>query len=471
MSARLAARCAALALLLGSLPARAERTTLLESTYDDAEAGRAGAVGVEQQVGILDDPALAAYVQSLGDKLLRAVPQRSFAYRFQVVDEAEPNAFALPGGYIFISRGLLAIAGNEDELACVIGHEIAHVAKRHAAAQQGATRGQSGLVSPFLRAGRSAAYARDLERTADRDGQILCAAAGYDPRGLATFLESLTRYERLHSGELRDPGYFDTHPLSRERSSIAFVQASELRWSRDASVGDPRDALLARTEGLPIGQRPESGMFMGSVFLHPDLGFKLRFPPRWRTANGGSVVGAQAPQGDAVVYLTADAQPGEVEAVARRWAEKGVPRDVAIRKSGPFRVGEVKAWQLDLLGGGPGQASVRSYVTFVPLRGAVWRITGAGLVGPNLESTLLTARSFRPINDEDRAILTSTRLRIVPAESGEDLAAVTKRTGSIWSVPEASVFNGGRSPTQLFQGGERVKIARSEPYAIAARRE
>jgi predicted Zn-dependent protease len=141
-----------------------------------------------------------------------------------------------------------------------------------------------------------------------------------------------------------------------------------------------------------------------------------------------------------------------------------------IRKSGPFRVGESRAWQLDLLGGG-GQAGVRSYVTFVPHRGAVWRITGAGLAGPNLESTLLTTRSFRPMNDEDRAILRSTRLRIVTAEPGEDLAAVTKRTDSTWSVLEASVFNGGRSATQAFEGGERVKIAQSESYPVGAKSE
>ena len=461
MSTRLAAACAALFLLLTSVSARAERTTILESTYDEADVGRAGAASVEQQVGTLDDPALVAYVQKIGDKLLRAVPQRSSAYRFQVVDEAEPNAFALPGGYIFISRGLLTLVSNEDELACVIGHEIAHVAKRHAAAKQGARRGQSVLVSPFLRAGRSAAYSRDLERTADRDGQILCAAAGYDPRGLATFLESLMRYERLQTGQARDAGYFDSHPLSRERASIAFIGASELRWKRDGSLADPAAALLERTEGLAIGQRPEAGMFMGSVFIHPVLGFKLRFPPRWRTANGGAAVGAQAPQGDAVVYLTADPQPGAPEQVAKQWAEKEVRPPLNVKGSGPLRVGTVQAWKLDLLGGPQG---ARSYVTFIPHRGKVWRITGAGLVGPNLESTLLTARSFRPVNEEDRAIVRATRLRIATAEPGEDLAALTQRTGSTWSVLEASVFNGGRSATQTFEGGERVKIALGEPY-------
>jgi predicted Zn-dependent protease len=111
--------------------------------------------------------------------------ERPFAYRFRW--STGGNAFALPGGHIFVSRGLLALANDEDELACVIGHEIGHVAKRHAAAQQGAARGRFPLQNPWLRAGQMAAYSRDLERSADHDGQILCAAAGYDPRGLARF--------------------------------------------------------------------------------------------------------------------------------------------------------------------------------------------------------------------------------------------------------------------------------------------
>ena len=114
---------------------------------------------------------------------------------------------------------------------------------------------------------------------------------------------------------------------------------------------------------------------------------------------------------------------------------------------------------------------MRSYVTFIPHRGQVWRLTGAGMVGPNLESTLLTARSFRPVNEEDRAIVHANRLRIVAAEAGEDLGTLTKRTDSAWSVLEVSVYNGGRSPTEPLEAGERVKIARSEPYDFDVTRE
>jgi predicted Zn-dependent protease len=106
----------ALAVLAAALApaARADRTILLDSAYDDRDAGREAAKGVEARIGLLGDPALDAYVQGIGDKLLRAIPNRPFEYRFRVVDQIEPNAFALPGGHIFVSRGLLALANDED---------------------------------------------------------------------------------------------------------------------------------------------------------------------------------------------------------------------------------------------------------------------------------------------------------------------------------------------------------------------
>src|SRR5262249_30355057 len=132
--------CAALPLALacaGGGSSQPGKVTVLMTDTDEARAGREGAAEVAAQMGLLGDAALDAYVGGIGQKLLRGLPYRAFDYQFRVVDQVEPNAFALPGGYIFVSRGLLLLANDEDELACVIGHEITHVARHHAAAQQG----------------------------------------------------------------------------------------------------------------------------------------------------------------------------------------------------------------------------------------------------------------------------------------------------------------------------------------------
>ena len=156
---------------------------MLVTSVDDERAGQQASASVKAQIGVLENSPLSAYVDRVGRKVLRGMPRRAFGFEFNVVDQMEPNAFALPGGYIFISRGLLALANSEDELACVIGHEIIHSAHRHAAQQQALSETRSELSPcPGTRAGKVAGYSRDMEREADKDGQKLCAAVGLRPR-------------------------------------------------------------------------------------------------------------------------------------------------------------------------------------------------------------------------------------------------------------------------------------------------
>ena len=270
--------------------------------YDDMRVGREASSDVAAQIGVVDDPELQAYVSGIGRKLLRGIPVR-FDYQFAVVDQVEPNAFALPGGYIFISRGLLALTNSEDELACVLGHEITHAAHRHAAAQQQLGKRVSPVAMPWNRAARMAAYGRDMERDADKGGQILCAAAGYDPMGMSTFLDSLGQAERLEMGYSRRASFFATHPGSRERAAVNAVRAGEMRWRRDPALADSRATLMQQIDGLALGQRPEAGVFRGNNFLHPDLDFYVRFPAGWIQSNSNRAVGAMQVSKQAVSKL------------------------------------------------------------------------------------------------------------------------------------------------------------------------
>ena len=216
----------AAALVLGSCSSTPKRAapgqrTILLTEADDARVGREASAGVAAQMGLLRDPALDAYISQMGNTLLRGVPRRSFQYEFSVVDQYEPNAFALPGGFVFISRGLLALTNSEDELACVIGHEITHAARRHAAMQQALAKAGP-LSMPWSRRANMAAYGRDMEREADRGGQILAAAAGYDPRGMSTFLSSLDKLERLRIGHMRF-----AEPHQPHRAFETFVDIEE----------------------------------------------------------------------------------------------------------------------------------------------------------------------------------------------------------------------------------------------------
>ena len=440
---------------------------VLMSDFDDARAGEQGAREVEAQVGLYEDPELSAWLSRMGSKVLRGVPRRGFDYRFHVVDMAEPNAFALPGGQIYVSRGLLALANNEDEVACVLGHEIAHAAQRHAAAQQQISQRINPLAMPWNRAAMMAAYGRDMEREADAMGQRLCAAAGYDPMGMSTFLRSLETYETLRLGYSRQPSYFDSHPAARERAASNAVRARELRWRPDPSLGDTREGYRQVVSGLPYGPRPETGLFVGDEFLHPELGFSLRLPRGWTQVNNAQAVGAVEPRGEAMVFLAANEAAGDAEAMAAAWvAAQADSGGVRVERQGPVKVGHIDAWRLRVSAGGGG-GRVSSVVTFIPWDGDAWRITGASreLGGDHLlQRTLVTARSLRPVTPEDLADIRVSRVEWVRAQAGEGLEGLSDRTGNAWDIQTTAIYNGVFADHR-FEGGEFAKVLHSEPWS------
>ena len=443
-----------------------KKRTVLMTEYDDARVGEQASVDVASQMGVLDDPELNAYVTEIGRKLLRGLPRRSVQYQFSVVDQEEPNAFALPGGYIFISRGLLALAQSEDELACVIGHEITHVSHRHAAAQQQLSK--RGIAMPWIKAGKMAAYGRDMERDADKGGQILCAAAGYDPMGMSTFLKSLGQTERFRLGYSRNPGWLDSHPGSNERAAVNAVRASEIRWRRDPLLGDTQASLYEQLEGLPWGQRPEAGVFNGDIFMHPDLDFYIRFPRDWYTQNTNSAVGAQEPRGRAIVFLSADAPPGDPQKIAETWAEKTKQtQHIDVKDSRHVKIGHIDAWRMKVnsrMGGG----LVTSLVTFIPYAGATWRVTAMSLAmdaDKYLGRTLVTARSFRPLTDEEKNSITESVLHVVKAQPSDSIERLSQRTGNAWDVRATALYN-SIFIDHRFGGGERVKTVQVRPYKV-----
>jgi predicted Zn-dependent protease len=447
-----------------SAPKKKKRTVLM-TEYDDARVGEEASVSVAQQMGVLADPAINAYVTEIGLKLLRGLPRRSFQYHFAVVDQEEPNAFALPGGYIFISRGLLVLANSEDELACVIGHEITHVHHRHAAAQQGLAK--RGITMPWIKAGKMAAYGRDMERDADKGGQILCAAAGYDPMGMSTFLANLGQTERFRLGFSRNPGWLDSHPGSTERAAVNAIRASEIRWKRDPLLGDTQVSLYNKIEGLPYGQRPEAGVFQGDIFMHPDLDFYIRFPNGWYTQNTNSVVGAQEPRGRAIVFLTAESAAGEPQKIAEAWAAKTQEtQSIDIKDSRHVKVGHLDAWRMRV-NARSGGGLLTSLVTFFPYSQATWRVTAmsrAGDADNYLGRTLVTARSFRPLTEEERASIVEQTLHIVQALPEESVERLGQRTGNGWDVRATALYN-GVFVDHRFGRGDLVKTLRTKPYA------
>ncbi|MCY3765930.1 MAG: M48 family metallopeptidase [Gemmatimonadetes bacterium] len=204
------------------------------STEQEVEIGREAAREIERDLRLYNDPAVTAYINSLGQMLARYSSRSGLTYYFKVVDTDEVNAFALPGGWLYVNRGLITTAENESELAGVIGHEIGHVDRKHGARAISRQFGAAVIVEATL-GGENASvrrqvlrqvvavstgmgqlkYGRDAEREADQFAVESTYAAGIDPEGTATFFQKLVAMQKKEPGQLAK--MFSTHPPSRER--------------------------------------------------------------------------------------------------------------------------------------------------------------------------------------------------------------------------------------------------------------
>ncbi len=462
-----------------------ERDLVFLSTDDEVRVGREAADQVAAEMGLVDAPEISAFVAAVGQRVAVAAPVEGYDYSFQIVDRVEPNAFALPGGYVFLSRGLLVLSNDENELATVLAHEIVHVAARHHAQRRARATGVGllalpgllvgGLVggtlgsivsAPFAVAGVGAiaSYSRGQELEADEYGQRLAGLAGYDPAGLSVFLASLERDEALRAGSVRRTSWFDSHPVTLRRVDDAAKRAPALEPTQPRTLS--RRAYLERLDGLLVGDNPAEGIFDGQRFLHPDLDFTIVFPEGWKTANTPRSVGAYPEDGRAQIALELEGRSdGPREAAnAFLWDLRQETRvDVA-------RMDRVEIAGRDAVRGqfvvATRRGSVAVDATWIAHAGSIYRLTGVVPEGYGAEDRRIfgaVGQSFSALGTEQRAGIRESRLRVRQAYAGESLDELSRRTGNLWSLQETAVANGVSVDAPL-SAGQSIKVAIQQPY-------
>lgn len=452
----------------------------------DRKIGEETAKSVEEQIGLIDDKALGEYLERVGQRVAAALPARQFTYKFSVVDQIEPNAFAVPGGYVYVSRGLLALAKSEDELAGVLAHEIQHVERRHSVKQMRkefglgllALPGQivGGIVSEDLAtlAGKpfeavAAGYSRDQEREADTLGQPLAAAAGYDPKAMAAILDRMERFIGTLTSEKRSPSFFDSHPTTPERVGTLNQRAASITPAPAKPVAPNEAAFYKRLDGLLVGTNPSEGLVKDESFLHPDLGFRIVFPKGWAVDNSHTAVAAMAPdkKGVAVLGIAGKGEAADLPKIAAAFSDKLAkqyrtkPSEVVGTTAGGLPARAIYVTDSS------GKEPMHLYFLWIVLKGNVYQMIG---IGPESHRPLVkaVADSLRPLTDAERASITEMRLRIVAAKAGEDLGTLSKRAGGALAVPVLAAMNGLPEGAK-FRGGEWVKVAVKRPHKAAGR--
>jgi predicted Zn-dependent protease len=310
-------------------------------------------------------------------------------------------------------------------------------------------------------------YSRSQENEADRLGQGIAALAGYDPAGMASFLKDLEFTERLELGASRRVRFFDTHPATRQRSATAAQRARGIAWKPRDGIARDREEYLRRLDGMVVGTSAAEGVFRGGRFIHPDLGFTIRFPDGWETRNTRQAVGAIARDRSAQVVLEHHGTGHDLEKALAEFAEEAKEDGLRIERTEAIQVGGSEALRAHA------RVSTRFgglavLLTFIESDGHVYRITGVSRGDHDTHRAVFmnVARSFRPVPSEVRGSVQETRLRLAEARTGESLARLSARTGNQWPLQKTAVMNDVFA-TDALEPGQLVKVAIAQPYQPA----
>ena len=316
-------------------PVTGNREFVTMSQAQEIGIGRENHAVITREMGIYDDAALQEYVEDIGYQLAGESHRPDLPWQFTIVDTPVVNAFALPGGFIYLTRGLMAYLGSESELVGVMGHEIGHVTARHSVqAYSRAVGAQVGLVlgQIFLPAMRSPAYGvpglgdaagqglgllflkfgRDDEIQADRLGAEYATYGGWDPSGVSGMLTTLGRIAET-TDRRGTPNWLMTHPEPEDRvTAVAGTVSDMLSQQADPStLRIARDGYLERIDGLIYGDNPDQGVVRGREFMHPELRFALQFPEGWQVQNSSErVVAGQSGRNSYMVLQSVVSESG-----------------------------------------------------------------------------------------------------------------------------------------------------------------
>ena len=421
-------------------PVSGKRDFVMMSEAQEIALGRSADAEVRKQYSVYQNPALQSYVNGVGQALASRSHRSNLNYHFTVVDSPEINAFALPGGYVYITRGIMAYLNSEAEMAAVLGHEIGHVTARHGVRQQSAAQATGlgiTLASIFVpelnsRAGQDlsnllggallSGYGRDHELESDRLGAQYLARTEYDPQAMIRVVGVLKNQEtfdaEIAKQEGREPrryhGTFATHPDNDTRLQQVVGEAGNLTV---ANPVERREEYLHQTEGLIFGDNVAEGVVRDQRFLHKDLGIALTFPSEWSIKNLPTEVVALSPQNDAALQFKLGPKPG------------GTAVEYARRLLG--QNANIQALKIDGLQAALGSSGNR-LLGVIYHQGKAFLLLGSAKTPQLLaaqRSTMETAvRSFHVLSKDERAAIKPLTLQLHKAVAGDSYAKYAARS-------------------------------------------
>ena len=437
---------------------------------------------VESEMGLVDLPQALEYINKIGNRLVDQLDSRTFDYRFFIVDMAEPNAFSLPGGYVYISRGLLALINDESELAGIIGHEIIHAHNRHSYKQMKrsifpgilklpgniigiANKEVGALINAPIGAATGltmAKYSRKHEYEADKGGLQLAANAGYDPMALATALNNLNKDVEYLLQKKTKFNYFDDHPYTQDRIDRILDETADIQWQAKPHFAPSKELVYMQLDGLYLGQNPAQGIFRGTTFYHANLNFGIKFPDGWSTMNTPRYIAAgDKTNGATVVWgvLADSPDPDEIAEALVAKLKKEYRIDRYRSESTTIWGYKAHIFAIDQLSRGE---RINFFMCWIKTKNKAFQMIGSG-PKPFEDAFESTARSFHSLTEDERNQITGVVLRLRKGHASESLEAFGGRTKNNLTQEYTSIINA--LPTQsTLEQGQPLKIGVQELY-------
>lgn len=454
------------------------------SWQQERELGTQADQQIVAQFGLYsEDQALTAYVERVAQDVLQTsaysdastpAEVRSTPFVFRVLDSPVVNAFALPGGFIYVTRGLLSYLENEAQLAVVLGHEIGHVLGRHSSEQAaraqlnqlglfgaavlGGVVGGGNVAQGILEYGGAGVqllqlkYGRGAEREADMAGVAYAEFAGYDAAQAARFFRALSRLSAQSGGSI--PNFMSTHPDPAEREqTIPQLANSDPRYQGEEINAEE---YLRQIEGIVIGEDPRQGFVENERFYHPELRFQIDVPRGWQTQNSPAAFVMGEPNGQAVVQFTLASQSSAEAAARELSSQQGVSA-----RGGATSVNGNRAFRLQ----GTAQqqnGSLGFVATFIEYGGNVYQILGLTAAnslsqyGPAFESV---AGSFSRLTNSSYLNRQPLRLEVTSASGNTTIASLLRgRTLPSGLTPDEVAIMNQVELNEPIPNGRRLKL-------------
>lgn len=437
-------------------PVTGKKDVILMSEGQELAMGQQADPQIVAQFGMYENPAIQRFIDEKGQAMAAISHRNNIKYNFKVLDSPVINAFAVPGGYVYFTRGIMAHFNNEAQFAGVLGHEIGHIAARHSAQQQSKSiLAQVGLIAGMVIAPELAQFGemasqglgllflkfgRDDERESDRLGVEYSTKIGYDADEMADFFLTLQRKQEESGQSI--PEFFSTHPDPGNRYTTVQQLAAEWQKKLKATkleVG--RNSYLRMIDGMVYGEDPKQGFVENQIFYHPELKFQFPIPQGWKYLNSPQSFQMGEPNGKAIMNLTL--APGTSLEDAARQTLEGYKLTLVESKNVTVNGNNALAMVAEQK---QEQGTIGTLTYFIQYGGNIYSIMGITTANDfnNYFNTFSgTMTNFKPLTDQSKINKKPERIRIKTVANSTSLSQALQNFGMPTNrLEEIAVLNG-----------------------------